>query len=296
MTGWRPYLLLVFAGTAWGFGFPLAKLALRETDAAHMILLRLAVAGLFALPLSLRSKAARAMWRSPPTLLAGAIYGPPFILQFEGLARTTVSLAGLLVGLLPALVAAGSRLWGERPTRGAWAGVAAATFGGGLIAAGAGTAGGSLLGAGLVVASLALFVTYVGVARRIPAEGDAIGGAAVVIVVAGAAAGVLVLIGYGPPKLDLSPVGWGAIAFQGVVCTALATLAWQIGSPHVPSASAGVFINLEPVVASALGVSLFGDRLTVPLLIGGALIVAGSLATVLAGRPAAATLKVETAA
>lgn len=292
----RVYLLLTYAGVAWGFGFPLAEIALREIDAPHMILLRLGIAALVALPFSVRTRAARAMWRSPTALVAGAVYGPPFILQFEGLARTTVSLAGLLVGLLPALVAAASRLWGERPTRGAWGGVAAATLGGGLIALGSGSVGGAATGVWMIVASLLLFVTYVGVARRIPANADPVAGAAVVMVTAAAAAGTIVLALYGPPRFDLSLVAWTAIAAQGVFCTALATFAWQVASPRAPSASAGVFINIEPVVASALGVAMFGDRITPPLVAGGALIVAGSLATVLAGHPANTDVRSEFAA
>ena len=50
------------------------------------------------------------------------------------------------------------------------------------------------------------------------------------------------------------------------------------------AASAGVFINIEPLMGAALGVLAFGDRLTLALGLGGLLIIAGSLAVVLGER------------
>jgi hypothetical protein len=63
-----------------------------------MVLLRFAVSTVVALPFALASVEARALFRSPAVLLAGAFYGHAFIVQFEGLAGVTVTLAALLVG------------------------------------------------------------------------------------------------------------------------------------------------------------------------------------------------------
>ena len=121
------YLALILAGFCWGLGFPLGKLAMREMPAAHMALLRFAAAALICLPFALRSKAARALFRSPPVLAAGVCYGVGFVVQFEGLAHVSVSLAALLVGLMPALIAVCAFLMREPVSRASWAGVAAAT-------------------------------------------------------------------------------------------------------------------------------------------------------------------------
>ena len=128
------FLALAAAGVFWGMGFPLGKLALRETDAAHVVLLRFAVAALVALPFALRGRQTRALFRSPVVLLAGALYGVAFLVQFEGLARVSVTLAALLVGVMPALIALSARFLGERVSAASWAGVAAATLGAVLIA------------------------------------------------------------------------------------------------------------------------------------------------------------------
>lgn len=98
------FLALILAGLCWGLGFPLGKLALRETNPAHMVLLRFAVATLAALPFAL-GREARALFGSPTVLLAGLLYGLGFLLQFAGLARVSVTLAALLVGAMPALIA-----------------------------------------------------------------------------------------------------------------------------------------------------------------------------------------------
>ena len=69
------FIALFAAGAFWGLGFPLGKLALREIDAAHMVLLRFAVAALAAAPFAFRDAQTRALFRSPPVLGAGALYG-----------------------------------------------------------------------------------------------------------------------------------------------------------------------------------------------------------------------------
>src|ERR1700744_943826 len=142
-----PYLLLTLAGVGWGLGFPFGKLALRELSPPHMIVLRLGIAAAAAAPYVLLVPKARRLFLSDPWCwAAGLLYGLGFLLQFAGLSGLTVSLAALLVGLLPALVAAASVLWGETVTWRSWLGVAAATIGAGVIALGAGGAGGSLAG------------------------------------------------------------------------------------------------------------------------------------------------------
>jgi drug/metabolite transporter (DMT)-like permease len=67
--------------------------------------------------------------------------------------------------------------------------------------------------------------------------------------------------------------------------TFLATAAWQYGATRVDSASAGVFINIEPLIGATLGIGLFGDPAGLPLLLGGALIIVGSVVVVRGERP-----------
>ncbi len=278
---------LILSGLCWGVGFPLGKLAMREVGAGQMIALRFIIAALVALPFALWSREARALFRSPPVLIGGLLYGLAFQVQFEGLARTSVTLAALLVGAMPALIAIGARLLGEQIPRLSWLGVAAATLGAGLIAGRPGDAG-SPLGVVLCLLALLVFLAWLFVLRRAPKGGSLMALPAVTVIVAAATMAPAAFLLHGPPPLDLSPRAWAAIAAQGVVCTLIATAAWQYGLARVGSATAGVFVNLEPLIGTLIGVAFFQDRLTLNLGLGGLLILAGSYVVVLGERSAPA--------
>jgi drug/metabolite transporter (DMT)-like permease len=273
------FIALASAGLFWGFGFPLGKLALREVGPAHMVLLRFMVASIFAVPFALATPESRALFRSPPVLLAGAFYGLAFIVQFEGLAGVTVTLAALLVGAMPALVAVAAYMMGERVSRASWIGVAAATVGAALIAGkpgGAGTASGITLS----LLSLLIFLAWMLALKRVPAAASAMAVSAVTLVVATLTVLPIAVLLHGLPPLALGPMAWSGIVGQGLLSTFLATAAWQYGSARVDSASAGVFINIEPLIGAALGITLFGDPARWPLLLGGILIIIGSIVVV----------------
>lgn len=273
------FLSLTLSGLFWGLGFPLGELALRETDAAHMVLLRFAVAAVVALPFALRRPDARALFRSPVVLISGALYGMAFLVQFEGLARTSVTLAALLVGAMPALIAVGAWAVGEHVTRASWVGVAAATLGAAVIA-GLPSSAGSPLGIALSLGSLLIFLAWLLVLRHAPKSPTPMAIPAVTVIVAAATILPIAWLMHGPPKLALSPGAWAGIVCQGVFCTLLATAAWQFGLARVGSASAAVFINIEPLMGAIIGVGLFGDHPTLALGVGGLLIVTGSFVVV----------------
>lgn len=274
------FVALALAGLCWGMGFPLGKFVLTETSAAHMVLLRFAVAAVAAAPFALARAETRALFRSPVVLAAGALYGVAFMVQFEGLAHVSVTLAALLVGAMPALIAVSAKLLGEKVSRASWIGVAAATLGAALIA-GKPEGAGSPLGVALSLGSLLIFLAWLIVLRRAPAAPTPMAIPAVTVIVAAFTVLPVALFMHGPPRLDLSPPVWAAIVGQGVLATLLATAAWQFGSARVDAASAGVFINIEPLIGACVGVMLFGDHLTFALGLGGLLIIAGSFIVVL---------------
>jgi len=279
------FVALALAGICWGLGFPTGKLILRETDAAHMVLLRFAVAALAAAPFALRKPEVRALFGSPVVLLAGVLYGVAFMVQFEGLAHVSVTVAALLVGAMPALIAVSAKVLGEKVSRMSWAGVAAATLGAALIA-GKPDGASSPWGVALSIGALFLFLAWLLTLRRAPPAPNAMAIPAVSIIVAAFTVLPIALVMHGPPKLALSAPVWAAILAQGVLATLLATAAWQYGAARVGAASAGVFINIEPLIGAACGVLLFGDHLTAALFAGGLLIIGGSFAVVLGERKA----------
>lgn len=280
------FVALALAGLCWGLGFPTGKLVLTEMSSAHMVLLRFAVAALAAAPFALRKPEVRALFRSPIVLLSGVLYGIAFMVQFEGLAHVSVTVAALLVGAMPALIAVSAKVLGEKVSKMSWTGVAAATLGAALIA-GKPDGASSPYGVALSIGALFLFLTWLLVLRKAPKAPNAMAIPAVSIIVAAATVLPIAFVMHGAPKLDLSAPVWAAIVAQGVLATLLATAAWQYGAARVGAASAGVFINIEPLIGAACGVLLFGDHLTAFLLAGGLLIIGGSLTVVMGEKNAA---------
>ncbi|MGB7987478.1 MAG: DMT family transporter, partial [Terracidiphilus sp.] len=90
------------ASCLWGTGFYFSRLALNEMSVDYMVLYRILFACLGVLPVALvcRVRFSGAEWR---TLLISAAFGIPIscMLQFGGLALTTVSHASLMVGAMP---------------------------------------------------------------------------------------------------------------------------------------------------------------------------------------------------
>jgi len=275
-----PYIALSAAGACWGLGLPFGELVLHETDAAHMIMLRFALAGAAVLPWTLLRPQCRRLLVHPAVLLAGVCYALGFLIEFEGLAHSSVAIAALLVGLMPALIAVSAAIGGERISVASWLGVAGATLGAALIAGKPGS-GGTALGIILCLISLLVFLAWLYAAKRAPRDAGPVDVSCAAIVIAAVALAGLVTILHGPPHLRLSAQAWGGIAGQGLLSTIVATIAWQLGARRVASAAAGVFINLEPLIGATIGVALFHDRPTLIAAFGGVMILAGSLTTVL---------------
>ena len=102
------YGACALAGTLWGTGFYFGRLALNEMSVEQMVLYRFLFACLGMLPVMLTQRV-RLTAGEMRTLLLAAFFGIPiqFLLQFHGLALTTVSHASLMVGAMPVLLAAG---------------------------------------------------------------------------------------------------------------------------------------------------------------------------------------------
>ena len=74
---------------------------------------------------------------------------------------------------------------------------------------------------------------------------------------------------------SMNMTAWLAVGFVVVFGTFLATSAWNYALGSMDSSIAGVFLYVQPVVAAIGGILILGERLTWPLLLGGALIILG---------------------
>ncbi|PYO48513.1 MAG: EamA family transporter, partial [Gemmatimonadetes bacterium] len=118
----RAFAALAAAGCLWGTGFLFGKWALAELSVGQMVLYRFLFASLGFAPgvwRSLRNPSTRIRRQDLALILTASLVGVPiqFLVQFAGLARTTVSHASLMVGMLPVLLAAGSALFAHEHVR-----------------------------------------------------------------------------------------------------------------------------------------------------------------------------------
>jgi drug/metabolite transporter (DMT)-like permease len=281
----RAFLALAAAGSIWGTGFLFGKWALDELTVGQLVLYRFLFASIGFAPLTwraLRNPATRIARQDWNLILIAAFVGVPlqFLIQFAGLERTTVSHASLMVGALPVLLAAGSALFAhEHVTWDRWLALFLSMIGAGLIAFGAssgeGGAHASLSGDLLVAVSLFAGVAWILITSVLMKTGrySPVNASAYVITIGTLMLVVWVIATEGLPPIHLSTRTWVSVIALGILATTLTTYLWNWGLAHVPASQAGVFLNLEPVVGTLLGVLLLHDVLGSYSILGGLLVI-----------------------
>lgn len=245
-------------------------------------------------------------------LLISAAFGIPvqFLIQFHGLARTTVSHAALMVGSMPVLLAAAAAIFaGERLDWLGWLALVGSTIGAALIVLGGhhgqATHGQpTLTGDLLVVLSLCTALGWILLSKKLMKTHSPPVVTAYTILTGTVMLAVWIL---GPlalkplipnnsapiPFAHISSTAWIALALSGLACTATTTLLWNWGIHHVPASRAGVFLNLEPALGSFLGVKLLGEHLGPFAWVGGGLILSAAILLTTRAHPSEAEVILE---
>lgn len=271
----------------WGIPYLLIKVAVREISPAGLVFLRTALGALVLLPMSLRPGAFRpllARWK-PFVLYSAVEIALPWFLLSDAERRLSSSLTGLLIAAVPLVGAALSAASGDRERLDAR------------------RVAGLALGLAGVAALLGLDV----------GRGDAASVAKMAVVVLCYAAGPLIIsrrladvpilpvvtaslalcaVGYAPFAIAQLPRALpgadvvAAVVILGLVCTAMAFLAFFRLIAEVGPVRATVVTYVNPAVAVALGVTLLHEPFTLSTAIGFVLILGGSfLATRAAQAP-----------
>jgi len=298
------YSACALAAALWGTGFYWGRLALDEMSVEAMVLYRFLFACLGMMPVLLAHRV-RLTRGETGTLLLTAAFGIPiqFLLQFHGLALTTVSHASLMVGSMPVMLAAAAAIFaGERLDPIGWLALFGSTIGAAMVSLGGdrattGRETPSLAGDLLVIASLVVALAWILLSKKLMRTHSPpvvtsytiyLGTAMLAALVFGGQA--LAVLAHGRvqpvPFSHVSLRAWIALAISGVLCTATTTLLWNWGIHHVPASRAGVFLNLEPVLGSILGVELLGEKLGPYAWFGGTLILAAAIVLTSRGREA----------
>lgn len=268
---------LAAAGCLWGTGFLFGKIAFAEMNVFENCGYRFIFGSLGLLPI---------LWKHPPRfrgrhawmlLLAASVIGVPvqFLMQFKGLQLTTVSHASLIVGTLPVLLALSSAALFKDKLKGYEYGLMlVSALGAVLIAFSRNNVGGpqpTITGDLLVFVSMFAALVMILISKHLMADYGSLQVTAAMLVI-----GTIILLGSteatNPLRTHFSLRVWLAVIAQGVLATTGAYLFWNWGLARVPAARAGVFLNLEPLIGTILGVVVLHERLAAFGVLGGALI------------------------
>ena len=274
----RAVAALAVAGVAWGTSVPLSKAALTWLPPAWLTATRFALAAAVLLVLVDRDKLRAALrWQ---VLAWGAVgLGVSVLVQNDGLARTSVTHASLLIGTGPVLVAVIAAAWHHDVARPlAWAGFVISLAGVAVVASGG---GGGASGAGdiLVLASV-LITSAMTVAQGRLLDGQDPAAVTAVMFLGAAVAALPIALATGglpsaPPSGGAGLIAVLAVAGLTVIGTLTPFTLFAYGQHAASTEVAGAFLNLEPLVGALAGVVLFGDPAGPRLALGGVAIVGG---------------------
>lgn len=262
-------IALLSVAAMWGAAFVLMKDAIKRQDVNSFLFTRFAVAAV--VMIILKPKVVKFFSRDLVTkgFIAGCFLGTGYILQTLGLARTTAAVTGFVTGMYviaTPLIAA--LILHQRVSRRTWTYVLIATVGLALL---------SLHGWSVGFGELLVFGSAIAFASHIIALGQWSSGrdtyALTIIQLATCAvlAGLASLkSGYhSPPDRGV----WGVVVFTAIFATAIAFIIQTWSQAHMSSTKVAVILTMEVVFAAIFAVIFGGERLTLQIALGGALVV-----------------------
>lgn len=258
----RGWLLFAMMSVVWGIPYLLIKVAVEEVPAAVLVFGRTAIGAVLLLPLALRGgqlSLVRKHW-APVFAFASLEILVPWYLLSDAERRLSSSLTGLLIAGAPVFGVAVARLIGmDRLSRTRWLGLV-------LGLAGVGVLVGPHLGGGDGWSSTEVLLTalcyglaplvadrYLPDLPTIPLTATCLGLAALIY----APAAIVTW-----PSEMPSGKALGAIVALGVICTALAFVAYVELIREVGPSRSLVFIYVNPAVAVVAGVLILNESLT----------------------------------
>lgn len=267
----------------WGFTPVATRFLARDLPPGDVLVIRYLFCGLAFAALLTAIGGWSLKLRDLPRFIACALTGVASynICSMYGFQTTPATLGGLMLGTEPAMIAVlAALLLGEALTGPVIIGSLLAFVGtvvllGGGLMQDVSSAPTGVMGPLLVLAGAVSWSVYVVLIKPLlitygPVKASAL---------ASAMGTPLILLLAREQTLDtvrtMSPGQWAVIAFLAVFGTLVSLFLWNYGNRHVTSARAGAFIYALPVISVSAGGLVLGEPVTLPLIVGGALILAG---------------------
>ena len=281
----RGAALFALMCVVWGIPYLLIKVSVKHVEPSVVVEGRTLIGAVILLPLAFRQGQLRPLMSCWKPLLAYTVaeLAIPWLLLSDAEKRLPSSLTGLLVATVPLIAVVLVLLTGhhDRMDSRQIAGLLVGLVGVGVLL-GLDVGRGDLGSVGLVLLVAIGYATGPLLASRYMGQLSSLALAAVTL--------ALVAVAYLPvaiwqrPSSPPAGTAVASIVVLGVVCTALAFVAFFELIKEVGSTRATVITYVNPAVAVVLGVALLGEPFKLSTAVGFALILAGSWLSTAAGR------------
>lgn len=271
----RATLALLGVTAIWGSTFVVVKDAITELPVTDFLTWRFGIAALVMLALRPRAIAGLSPAGRRAGLIVGVALAAGYLLQTLGLQHTSAAVSGFITGMFVVLTPLGAAvLLRARPSGMAWAAVALATIGLGMLSLKGTSLGyGELLTLGCAVA-FALHI--VGLGQWAPRH-DAYGLAVVqLLTTAAICAAVAAPGGLAVPRTSSV---WIALAITAIGATAVGFVVQTWAQSVLSPTRAAVIMTMEPVFGGLTAVLVAGEVLTGRIMIGAVLVIAAMVLT-----------------
>ncbi len=285
----RVYTLVGLMTFFWSANFLIGKIALREFPGPLAAALRILFAALAIVPFYRWKTGEWGRWRKRDGLLLASLgavgIGVNQFCFLVGLSKTSIAHSALIIGTTPIsvlLIAAARGMERITPLRllgmlAAFGGAAALGREQGAAADGpAPTLSGDLI---TFLASFA-FAAYIVFSKEVrhryaalPANAWLFGSAGVCVLP------IALWQGWGFAFSQVSAEGWLAILYMAALPSLFCYLVFYWALDYFAASRLSAFSYLQPVLATLLGVLLLGERISAPLIAGGAVILGGVFLT-----------------
>ena len=289
----RVDLYLLLTAIIWGSNYSVIKFVLQEVPSRAFNGLRLLIASsvfLLVIASSRRDHVRRLTGRDWAVVVLLGVVGQFLyqILFIEGLERTSVMNASIIIACTPAAVSIASAAVGhERLPLGHWLGTALSFLGVSLIVRGGAATGASSPSGDLMMMACVLCWTVYTVAGRPLLKTYS----PLVITGLSMSIGTAIFLPFAiedfgrTPWTDVRLVAWVCVVFSSLLALNFSYTAWYLGVRQLGSSRTSIYSNVVPVAALVVAMVWLGERLVGIRLAGAVLVAAGVLLTRWRHRP-----------
>lgn len=263
-------------------GVSCSAILVRLSQAPSMVLVfyRMLFASVILLPWSIMAYRSERKTLSRKTLLlsllSGVFLGFHFTCYFSALRYTSIASAVVLVDTEVFFVAlAAPLLLDKRVSRRGWIGILLTFLGSVLIAAADANSGnGAGIGSALALLGAFCMAVYTLIGAKVRRTCSTTAYTTLVYTAGTVTVGLLLLLS-GTPVIGYAPRDYAAALGLSLFCTLLGHSVFSWGLKYESPAYVSTVKLLEPVFATLLGLALFREIPTLPVILGGVIVIAG---------------------